>query len=116
MLLIQCPFCGTRDQSEFTNGGEAHVKRPDGSKEISDHEWGEYVFVRANPKGIFYERWVHSHGGRKWFNCVRDTSTDEILEVYKLTDPRPDISKFNKIVETPSGEPNVGSGNFTVKK
>ncbi len=116
MLLIECPFCGIRDQSEFTNGGEAHVKRPDGSKEISDHEWGEYVFVRANPKGIFYERCVHSHGCRKWFNCVRDTSTDEILEVYKLTDPRPDINKFNKIVETPSGEPNVGSGNFTVKK
>ncbi|MEK9886153.1 MAG: sarcosine oxidase subunit delta, partial [Pelagibacteraceae bacterium] len=31
MLLIQCPFCGTRYQSEFTKGGEAHVKRPDGS-------------------------------------------------------------------------------------
>ena len=116
MLLIECPFCGIRDQSEFTNGGEAHVKRPDGSKEISDHEWGEYVFVRANPKGIFYERWVHSHGCRKWFNCVRDTSTDQILEVYKLTDPIPDINKFNKTFETPSGEPDVGSGNFTVKK
>ena len=82
MLVIDCPYCGPRDQSEFSNGGEAHVKRPDGSQNISDREWGEYVFIRSNPKGLFYERWVHSHGCRKWFNCVRDTSTDEILETF----------------------------------
>ena len=28
MILINCPYCGERDQSEFTNGGEAHVARP----------------------------------------------------------------------------------------
>ena len=32
MLIIECPYCGPRDQSEFSNGGEAHVKRPDGSQ------------------------------------------------------------------------------------
>ena len=89
MLIINCPYCGPRDQSEFSNGGEAHVKRPDGSKEIGDREWGEYVFIRANPKGLFYERWVHTHGCRKWFNCVRDTSTDEILVTYKLDEKKP---------------------------
>ena len=52
MLIIDCPYCGPRDQSEFSNGGEAHVKRPDGSADIGDREWGEYVFIRANPKGI----------------------------------------------------------------
>ena len=25
MILINCPYCGEREQSEFTNGGEAHV-------------------------------------------------------------------------------------------
>ena len=116
MLLIDCPYCGPRDQSEFSNGGEAHVKRPDGSQEISDREWGEYVFIRSNPKGLFYERWVHSHGCRKWFNCVRDTSTDEILKVYKLDDPQPALKEFENKIQTPSGAPDVGSGNFTVKK
>ena len=65
---------------------------------------------------MFHERWVHSHGCRKWFNCVRDTSTDEILETYKIADPKPDLKKFKNKIITPSGEPDVGSGNFTVKK
>jgi len=83
---------------------------------ILDKEWGEYVFYRANPKGIFYERWVHSHGCRKWFNAVRDTSTDEILKIYKLDEKTPEPKDFNNTLKTPSGEPEVGSGNFTVKK
>ena len=116
MLIIECPYCGRRDQSEFSNGGEAHVKRPDGSSEISDREWSEYVFIRSNTKGIFYERWVHSHGCRKWFNCVRDTSTDEILKIYKIDEERPKLDSFKNNVKTPSGEPSLGSGNFTVKK
>ena len=116
MILINCPYCGERDQSEFSSGGEAHVARPENSENLSDKEWGEYVFFRANPKGIFYERWVHSHGCRKWFNAVRNTSTDEILKIYKLDEKPPSLSEFSNTLETPSGEPKVGSGNFTVKK
>ena len=44
------------------------------------------------------------------------TSTDEILKVYKLDDPRPPLKEFQNKIQTPSGEPDVGSGNFTVKK
>ena len=84
MILIKCPYCGERDQSEFANGGEAHVIRPKNPESLSDKDWGEYVFFRNNPKGIFYERWVHSHGCKKWFNAVRNTSTDQILKVYIL--------------------------------
>ena len=94
MILINCPYCGEREQSEFSNGGEAHVVRPKDPDTLSDKDWGQYVFYRSNPKGIFYERWVHSHGCRKWFNAVRDTSTDTILKIYKLTDNRPDIKEF----------------------
>ena len=100
----------------LTNGGEAHVIRPKNPETLSDKEWGQYVFYRANPKGIFYERWVHSHGCRKWFNVVRDTSTDTILKIYKLTDSRPDLNEFKSTLKSPSGEPTVGSGNFAVKK
>ena len=83
---------------------------------LSDSHTLIYVFYRSNPKGIFYERWVHSHGCRKWFNAVRDTSTDTILKIYKLTDNKPDISEFQSSLKSPSGEPAVGSGNFAVKK
>ena len=89
MILIDCPYCGEREQSEFTNGGEAHVIRPKNPEALSDKEWGQYVFYRSNPKGIFYERWNHSHGCRKWFNMVRDTSNDEIKAVYKIGEKPP---------------------------
>ena len=116
MLLIKCPYCGERDQSEFTNGGEAHVTRPKNPEQVTDREWAEYVFIRSNPKGIYYERWVHSHGCKKWFNAVRNTSTDQILKVYKVNEKRPDLSDFENTLKSPSGEPLVGSGNFAVKK
>ena len=89
MILIDCPYCGEREQSEFTNGGEAHVIRPKNPEALSDKEWGQYVFYRSNPKGIFYERWNHTHGCRKWFNMVRDTSNDKIHAVYKMGDKPP---------------------------
>ena len=91
MILIKCPYCGEREQSEFTSGGEAHVIRPKNPDTLNDKDWGQYVFYRANPKGIFYERWVHSHGCRKWFNVVRDTSNDEIKLVYKMGEKPPTI-------------------------
>ena len=116
MLLINCPYCGERDQSEFTNGGEAHVARPKDPDQVNDREWSEYVFIRANPKGIYYERWVHTKKKKKWFNAVRNTSTDEILKVYKLGETPPPVKKCKNTLKSPSGEPDVGSGNFTVKK
>ena len=116
MFLITCPYCGEREQSEFKAGGEAHIERPKQPTELSDDEWAEYLFMRKNIKGIQFERWNHSHGCRKWFNAVRDTSTDTILKIYKLTDNRPDIKEFESTLKSPSGEPVVGSGNFAVKK
>ena len=31
-----------------------------------------------NPPGPFRERWVHTHGCRRWFELTRDTVTHEI--------------------------------------
>ena len=39
MLIINCPYCGPREQCEFTNGGEAHVARPSNPEKVSDKEW-----------------------------------------------------------------------------
>ena len=58
-------------------------------------------------KVYFLKRWVHTHGCRKWFNAVRDTSTDTILKIYKLTDSRPEINEFKTTLKSPSGEPTV---------
>ncbi len=84
MLHIKCPYCGLRNETEFSCGGEAHISRPDSVHQLTNKEWSEYLFSRYNPKGCFIERWVHSSGCRKWFNVVRNTKTNEIFEVYTM--------------------------------
>jgi heterotetrameric sarcosine oxidase delta subunit len=83
MLLISCPWCGAREEPEFGYGGQAHVAYPDDPEALDDEQWAQYLFFRANPKGRFAERWVHSAGCRRWFNAVRDTVTNEFVSVYR---------------------------------
>ncbi|WP_426570037.1 sarcosine oxidase subunit delta family protein [Streptomyces canus] len=89
MLLIPCPWCGPRDEAEFHYGGQAHVPYPEDPAALGDEEWARYLFFRDNPKGPFAERWSHAAGCRRWFNAVRDTSTNEILAVYRVGEERP---------------------------
>ena len=56
MLLITCPYCGPRDESEFSCGGEAHIARPLAENSLSDAAFADYLFLRDNPKGLFLER------------------------------------------------------------
>ncbi len=94
MLLINCPHCGARDEAEFSCGGEAHIARPLADNAISDQQFADYLFWRHNPKGVFLERWRHGAGCRKWFNAVRDTVTDEIIEIYDMgTMPKSKLGK-----------------------
>ena len=89
MLLIECPWCGPREESEFHCGGEAHIVRPARPEALSDAEWADYLFMRTNPKGAHRERWVHEAGCRRWFNVERDTVTHEITAVYRMGEPPP---------------------------
>jgi len=89
MLLIDCPFCGPRAETELACGGEAHIARPVNTEAISDAEWADYLFMRKNPKGMQYERWNHARGCRRWFNVARDTVTHKISKVYKMGEPKP---------------------------
>jgi len=91
MLIIECPWCGKRDETEFSYHGEAHVTRPEDPYSLSEEDWGNYVFFRKNPKGIHYEKWVHSHGCRKWFNVVRHTYSDHIYASYKAREAAPEV-------------------------
>jgi len=70
MQLIECPWCGPREETEFHYGGQAHVAYPEGPAALTDEQWAHYVFFRANPKGKFAERWVHSAGCPRWFIAV----------------------------------------------
>ncbi|MBP8920173.1 MAG: sarcosine oxidase subunit delta [Micropruina sp.] len=92
MILIECPNCGPRDETELHYGGEAHVPYPEDPHALSDEEWARYLFYRNNPKGRFAERWFCSGGCRKWFNVVRDTASYRIEAVYRPDDPRPETS------------------------
>ena len=93
MLLIDCPWCGEREESEFTCGGEAHLTRPADSEHVSDEVWGEYVFMRKNPKGMHHELWRHSEGCARYFNMARNTVTHEIAGVYRIGETPPETER-----------------------
>ena len=92
MLKIDCPWCGTRTEDEFTCGGQSHIVRPLEPALVSDQEWADYLYQRMNPKGMHYERWRHTFGCRQWFNVARDTVTHKIKAVYKMGDPKPSLT------------------------
>ena len=102
MLLIVCPWCGPRAETEFSYGGEAGIVRPPDPDALSDAEWADYLFNRANPRGAHRELWNHGHGCRRWFVVERDTVTYRIERSYTLDGARTD--------------PGPGSGSATVVK
>jgi sarcosine oxidase subunit delta len=90
MLLINCPYCGQRPESEFAYAGEAHITRPPEPSAVDDATWTEFLYLRRNPKGPHAERWRHTHGCARFFNAVRDTRTDQFAATYKVGEPGPD--------------------------
>jgi sarcosine oxidase subunit delta len=92
MLIIACPICGPRPEIEFRYGGEAHVARPAATDPLDDQAVADRLYFRTNPKGVHAERWRHVHGCGKFFNAVRDTTTDMILATYPAGTPRPDLA------------------------
>ena len=89
MLLIECPWCGHRDESEFSYAGEAHIARPLQTEKLSDEQWADYLFMRKNPKGLHREQWLHAAGCRRYFNVERDTATYKISGSYKIGEQSP---------------------------
>ena len=89
MLLIPCPYCGPRPELEFRHAGQAHVARAVDPAGEDDEAWGAFLYLRSNPKGRHVERWRHASGCNRFFNCVRDTVSDEILATYKPGETAP---------------------------
>lgn len=85
MFEINCPWCGPRDEREFSYGGEAHITRPDPER-ADDAAWADYLYNRDNLKGAYRERWRHTAGCGQWFHMQRNTATHEILAIYKMNE------------------------------
>ncbi|MFY0614591.1 MAG: sarcosine oxidase subunit delta [Hyphomicrobiaceae bacterium] len=102
MLLIDCPYCGERPEIEFQCGGEAHIARPLVPAELDDRQWAEFLFYRANTKGVMAERWNHQSGCQRWFNALRNTVSDRILTTYRMGEPMPAIEESEQMRATGS--------------
>ena len=85
MFLIECPWCGSRAETEFSYGGEAGIVRPADPDALSDAEWADYLFYRKNPRGAHRELWNHAQGCRRWFGVERDTVSYRIERSYSLS-------------------------------
>ena len=79
MIRIPCPFCGERDHSEFTYGGDGSIKYP--ALDAPMEDWLNAVFQRENIRGVQTESWHHVNGCRMWLLVERDTLTHEIHSV-----------------------------------
>ena len=79
MIRIPCPYCGLRDHSEFTYGGDGSITYPELGASVKD--WLEAVFQRKNIRGVQTETWHHVQGCRLWLLVERDTMTHEIHSV-----------------------------------
>lgn len=77
MILIPCPWCGPRAQTEFTYGGDGSHARP--ALDAPREAWFDFVYLRDNPAGPHSELWFHGAGCRQWFRVRRDTRTHAIL-------------------------------------
>jgi sarcosine oxidase subunit delta len=79
MLRIKCPWCGVRNEDEFSYGGDATVERP--ADDATQDDWYDYVYTRNNPAGRHREFWHHVNGCRAWITLERDTVTHEIFSI-----------------------------------
>lgn len=86
MLLIPCPWCGPRWETEFRYAGEAHMERPQPA--CDEVDWTAYLHLRDNVRGEHAERWRHLHGCGMFFNVRRDTVTDAIAFSYPAGERR----------------------------
>ena len=50
MLMIPCPWCGPRDETEFVYGGPKGADRPDPAQ-CTDEVWLDYLLNVPNPVG-----------------------------------------------------------------
>ena len=77
-MLIPCPWCGLRDEREFSFGG-SDIKFPNfgNPHNASTDAWNEAVHIRENTRGDTRELWYHHCGCERWICVTRNTVTHE---------------------------------------
>jgi sarcosine oxidase subunit delta len=78
-MRIACPFCGPRENGEFSYLGDAKPKRP--GPDAGEETFHDYVYLRDNFAGEMEELWYHVGGCRSWLKVRRNTVTHEIVAV-----------------------------------
>ncbi|MGA7325956.1 MAG: sarcosine oxidase subunit delta [Rhodomicrobium sp.] len=79
-MRIHCPYCGEREQGEFSYLGDASKIRPADS--LGDPAaMHDYVYLRENKAGRMNELWYHGGGCHAWLIVTRDSVTHDIFGV-----------------------------------
>jgi sarcosine oxidase, subunit delta len=76
VIVLPCPYCGSRNVSEFRYVGELS-ERPDPNA-TGVEEWRVFLYMRANPASWTTETWYHRAGCRQHFVVERHTVTNEV--------------------------------------
>lgn len=88
MITIRCPYCNElRPEDELQYCGEVYAVRPAAPLDADDLTWTEYLFMRANRKGLQFEHWCCTAGCGRWFKVARDTVSHEIVRVLRFDQP-----------------------------
>ena len=82
MIVLQCPWCGPRNVTEFHSLGEV-LERPD-PRRATRSEWRSYLYLRSNRAGRVHERWFHRAGCRRYFDAERDTRDNTVFATWRL--------------------------------
>ncbi len=80
MLLISCPYCGERDESEFSYGGPS-AKYPAMNSSTSIEKWHRTIHLPGSSQKVLREYWYHESGCEQWIEINRDIDSHEITLV-----------------------------------
>jgi heterotetrameric sarcosine oxidase delta subunit len=83
MQIFKCPFCGTRNETEFRYTGQVGKLRPEPANQIEEGEWAKYVHFTENVRGPSREIWTHMTCGEVFF-MTRDSQTMRVLATEAL--------------------------------
>ena len=78
MLLIPCPHCGPRAQTEYVYERTMDSVVP---LDAEPNAAMETLFTRTNPRGVDEELWRHTYGCRAWLVVTRHRVTNEITSI-----------------------------------
>jgi len=80
MLLINCPYCGERDQSEFSYGGRIR-NYPALDSSASIETWHRAIHLHDSSQTPIGEYWHHECGCEQWIEINRDVDSHEMTPV-----------------------------------